>query len=101
MTIKEIEKMAAEKFPTANASNFGVILARFQQEGYIAGYKAAAIKTKRLSEQAEIVKQRLHYHFGKVGGGWNIPDNMPFMNEFLNEVEKLANPTPSPTTTDK
>ena len=26
----------------------------------------------RLSQQSEIVRQRLHYHFAKVGGGWNI-----------------------------
>ena len=45
----------------------------------------------RLSEQSEIVRQRLHYHFAKVGGGWNIEGmNAPFMKEFLNEVDKLV-----------
>lgn len=46
---------------------------------------------KTLQEQSEIVKQRLHYHFEKVGGGWNIEGmNVPFMKEFLNEVERLC-----------
>ena len=46
---------------------------------------------KTLKEQSEIVKQRLHYHFAKVGGGWNIEGmNAPFMNEFLNEVQRLV-----------
>ena len=26
----------------------------------------------RLSQQSEIVRQRLHYHFAKVGGGFNL-----------------------------
>ena len=44
-----------------------------------------------LSRQSEIVGQRLHHHFAKVGGGWNIEGmNAPFMNEFLNEVQKLV-----------
>lgn len=44
-----------------------------------------------ISQQSEIVKQRLHYHFAKVGGGWDIEGmNAPFMNEFLNEVQKLV-----------
>ena len=42
-----------------------------------------------LLKQKEIVQQRLSYHFGRVGGGW-IVDDMPFMNEFLNEVKKLC-----------
>lgn len=46
---------------------------------------------KTLQEQSKIVKQRLHYHFAKVGGGWNIEGmNAPFMKEFLNEVERLC-----------
>jgi hypothetical protein len=46
---------------------------------------------KTLEEQSEIVKQRLHYHFAKVGGGWNIEGmDAPFMKEFLNEVERLC-----------
>ena len=45
----------------------------------------------RLSKQSEIVRQRLHYHFAKVGGGWDIEGmNAPFMKEFLNEVQKLV-----------
>ena len=47
--------------------------------------------SSRLSQQSEIVRQRLHYHFTKVGGGWNIEGmNAPFMKEFLNEVQKLV-----------
>ena len=45
----------------------------------------------RLSQQSEIVRQRLQYHFAKVGGGWNIEwMDAPFMREFLNEVQKLV-----------
>lgn len=40
--------------------------------------------------QAEIVKQRLNYHFSDGDGNWNVPKNMPFMKEFLNEVYKLC-----------
>lgn len=42
------------------------------------------------SIQAEIVKQRLNYHFVNTNGKWNVPKEMPFMNEFLNEVKKLC-----------
>ena len=42
------------------------------------------------SNQVEIVKQRLHYHFAKTDGTWDIPKDMPFMKEFLNEVKKLC-----------
>ena len=42
--------------------------------------------------QSMIVKQRLLYHFASTTKDkWNIPKNMPFMNEFLNEVLKLCN----------
>ena len=45
----------------------------------------------RLSQQSEIVRQRLQYHFAKTEGGWNIEwMNAPFMREFLNEVQKLV-----------
>src|SRR5574344_1449392 len=45
----------------------------------------------RLSQQSEIVRERLHCHFAKVSGGWNIDGmNAPFMKEFLNEVQKLV-----------
>lgn len=42
------------------------------------------------SNQAEIVKQRIHYHFAKTDDNWNIPKDMPFMKEFLNEVKNLC-----------
>lgn len=46
--------------------------------------------TNSASNQVEIVKQRLHYHFAKTDGTWDIPKDMPFMKEFLNEVKKLC-----------
>jgi hypothetical protein len=41
-------------------------------------------------DQKQIVRERLQYHFKQLDGSWIIPDGMPFMKEFLNEVEKLA-----------
>lgn len=46
--------------------------------------------TNSASNQAEIVKQRLHYHFAKTDGNWDVPKDMPFMKEFLNEVKRLC-----------
>ena len=46
-------------------------------------------------DQREIVKQRLTYHFKNTDGSWNSPEGMPFMKEFLDEVEKLANSSDS------
>ena len=43
-----------------------------------------------LKTQNTIVKQRLHYHFAKTDGTWDIPKDMPFMKEFLNEVKHLT-----------
>ena len=49
------------------------------------------LELMELSKQSKIVKERIHYHFSKVGGGWNIDNmNAPFMKEFLNEVAKLV-----------
>ena len=49
------------------------------------------VVSSRLSQQSEIVRQRLQYHFAKTEGGWNIEwMNAPFMREFLNEVQKLV-----------
>ncbi len=45
---------------------------------------------KDLKRQAQIVYERLHYHFANVDGSWNIPEDMPFMKEFLNTVSKLV-----------
>jgi len=45
---------------------------------------------KTPKEQAEIVKQRLQYHFGKTDGTLDIPKDMPFMKEFLAEVKTLC-----------
>lgn len=43
-----------------------------------------------LKTQNTIVKQRLHYHFAKTDITWDIPKDMPFMKEFLNEVKHLT-----------
>lgn len=48
------------------------------------------IKNNTMKNQAEIVRQRLKYHFGGTDSKWNIPEGMPFMQEFLDEVEKLC-----------
>jgi len=56
-----------------------------------------ANQSGEVENQVEVVKQRLHYHFSDITGGWIIPKNLPFMNEFLNEIDKLCNlslPTP-------
>lgn len=45
---------------------------------------------KTLQEQAKIVKERLRYHFGSVDGGYNTPKQLPFMLEFLGEVNRLC-----------
>lgn len=39
----------------------------------------------------EKVKQRLEYHFRATDGDWVLPEGMPFMKEFLNEIEALLN----------
>lgn len=43
-----------------------------------------------LHEQSKIVKERLTYHFLKTDGTWDTPKDMPFMKEFLSDVEKLC-----------
>jgi hypothetical protein len=49
------------------------------------------MKALDLKKQNMIVKQRLQYHFASPSTGkWNIPESMPFMNEFLNEIESLT-----------
>ena len=40
-------------------------------------------------EQAVLVRQRLEYHFRKTDGGFMVPDNMPFMKEFLGALDAL------------
>lgn len=44
----------------------------------------------KLQEQAKIVEERLWYHFANTDGGFNVPKDLPFMKEFLNEVDKLV-----------
>jgi hypothetical protein len=51
-------------------------------------------KQLNIVNQSEIVKQRLQYHFAKTDGTWNVPKDMPFMKEFLNEVKKLCEMMP-------
>lgn len=43
-----------------------------------------------MKNRSEIVKQSLSYYFKTINGDWNVPENMPFMNEFLSSVEKLT-----------
>lgn len=69
----------------------------FELEHLLEDYHQSKLKlfaipavTNSASYQAEIVKQRLHYHFAKTDGTWDIPKDMPFMKEFLNEVNKLC-----------
>ena len=45
---------------------------------------------EELINQSKIVSDRLQYHFGDGKGRFIIPDNMPFMKEFLAEVKKLS-----------
>lgn len=43
-----------------------------------------------MSNQSKIVKSNLHYFFKSPSGEWNIPKEMPFLKEFLTDVEKLC-----------
>ena len=45
---------------------------------------------KTLKEQAIIVEQRLWYHFAGPTGELNAPAGLPFMKEFLAEVDRLV-----------
>ena len=45
---------------------------------------------KTLQEQAKIVEQRLWYHFAGPTGELNAPAGLPFMKEFLAEVDRLV-----------
>lgn len=47
-------------------------------------------RNEQILKQNNIVKQRLHYHFASIDGGWIISKNEPFMKEFLNEVSFLT-----------
>jgi len=43
-----------------------------------------------IKRQAQLVESRIDYHFANGKGGFNIPEGMPFMKEFLAEVNKLC-----------
>lgn len=43
-----------------------------------------------IKKYARKVSERLSYHFAGTSGGWNVPKNMPFMKEFLNEIRNLC-----------
>lgn len=47
-------------------------------------------KKEELRNQNIIVYQRLMYHFGNPNGSFNVPPDLPFMKEFLNEINKLC-----------
>lgn len=44
---------------------------------------------KDLEKQNNIVRDGLNYHFRGTTKKWNVPNNMQFMNELLNEINKL------------
>jgi len=95
--------ITAEKYYDDNLENYNLLnkidpMTAKQAMQMMEEYHQAKLKllgiadvSSHLSQQSEIVRQRLHYHFAKVGGGWNIEGmNAPFMKEFLNEVQKLV-----------
>lgn len=42
---------------------------------------------KTLQEQVMVVRQKLQYHFASPStGGWDIPDDMPFMKELTTRL---------------
>ena len=43
-----------------------------------------------ISECARKVSERLSSHFASTSGGWNVPKDMPFMQEFLSEIRTLC-----------
>ena len=54
-------------------------------------YKVETVEAGHtISECARKVSERLSYHFAGISGGWNVPKDMPFMREFLNEVRTLC-----------
>lgn len=44
-----------------------------------------------LEKSARTVLERLSYHFVNTSGDWNVPNEMPFMLELLNEIRSLCN----------
>ena len=93
MTNEEI-KILADGYYAGNADWLNKEQEQDTKVGWRQGFAYALRQfavSGRLSQQSEIVRQRLHYHFAKVGGGWNIEGmSAPFMKEFLNEVQKLV-----------
>lgn len=91
--LKDLMKLATE-LNQANGFDTVVVINEMEllYDKHIAELKNLAIHdvSNSASNQAEIVKQRLHYHFAKTDGTWYIPKDMPFMKEFLNEVIKLC-----------
>lgn len=54
-------------------------------------YKVESIEARlTISEWARKVSERLSYHFASTSGGWNVPKDMPFMQEFLSEIRTLC-----------
>lgn len=48
-------------------------------------------KQDLIKDKANKLQYNLHYHFLNTDDNWNIPNNMPFMNEFLRDIENLCN----------
>lgn len=45
---------------------------------------------KDIKNVARVVSERLSYHFASTSGDWNVPEDMPFMREFFNEIRTLC-----------
>lgn len=45
---------------------------------------------KYVISNSKRVEERLTYHFKNINGDFNVPNEMPFMNEFLKEVDILS-----------
>lgn len=74
-----------------NSEHYKKLLNTHYKRTDLCDNKNETINIASLQTQSKIVSDRLSYHFGNPHGGWNIPQNMPFMKEFLNEVQKLCN----------
>jgi hypothetical protein len=54
-------------------------------------YKVETVEAGHtISECARKVSERLSSHFASTSGGWNVPQDMPFMQEFLSEIRTLC-----------
>ena len=57
-------------------------------------YKGSVIGWMKISgyqPKDKLVKEKLDYFFKGTTDKWNIPQELPFLKEFLNDVEELCN----------